>query len=179
MNTMIVMSRRWHYSNGESTQIAQVDYRFATDASSNGPRAPNDLASSCRKSLYPHAPFNAISPPLEAYEGTFHHPGYGTLELTITQVRNSITGTSESYSLRTSSAMGFDGLTFHIIIEHVNGNLWIGWTFIEEHSQTQPELCMRVETQLDYRGQAHKIGLDLRQEEDQQTRQLVWFSRLT
>ena len=73
--------------------------------------------------------------------------------------------------------MGFDGLTYHIVLEHVDGAFWIGWAYVEEHSQTRPELCMRVEIQVDIMGQAKRVGLDLRQDEDEALRDLVWFDR--
>lgn len=137
-----------------------------------------------KRRLYPDVPQPPLSWPLtlHACEGTYANAGYGDLELRF--VRNVDDTGSERLGamLQTSSAMGFDGLTYHLDLHHVSGTFWLGLAIVEEHlprsknRRAQPELCVRAEFRLGLDSQVQQLGLDLRQEST--SGPLVWFRKM-
>ena len=135
-----------------------------------------------KQRLYPKVPNPPLPWPLppQACEGTYTNPGYDQLKLRLVE-NNHVGNELSGVILQTTSAMGFDGLTYHIDLHHVSGNFWLGLSFVEEHLpkcgryNAHPELCLRVEFQLGVEGQVHQLGLDLRQESFDGP--LVWFTK--
>ena len=135
----------------------------------------------CRDSVYPHAPAWNIQPAagLPAYAGKYHNAGYGNLEISL--YRNP-EDSSKAQRLKIGPMMGFDGLTFEVAFEHFNGEFWLGKAYILEHNSHKvyhmwhPEVCIRIETVVDYNGKVQRVGMDLRQE--QLNGPLVWFDKV-
>ena len=132
----------------------------------------------CRESVYPHVPAWNIQPAADllAYTGKYHNAGYGDLEISLHWDHRDSSGVRR---LKTGPMMGFDGLTFEVVFEHFNGEFWLGKAYILEHNSHKvyhlwhPEVCIRVETVVDYNGKVQRVGMDLRQEEPGSP--LVWF----
>jgi len=140
--------------------------------------------------LYPKAtnPPLGFQLPLSNFSGTYSNPGYGAVKLTMDCHPIELPPDSAArptvdagciLTIGPSSPVESAGLAFRALFEHVSGNYWLAWAYIEqmmEAGQKRPAACLRAEFRVDERGVVNEFALDMRMEE--MDGPLVWFSRV-
>ncbi|KAH8892869.1 beta-lactamase/transpeptidase-like protein [Thozetella sp. PMI_491] len=124
----------------------------------------------CVSRLYPPhlSSADTLTVPLRSFTGTFQDAGYGDVTIFLEcpaedpfpEGATPVNPTRErGCFLRTESAMGLEGRSFHLVFEHVSGDDWLGWGVVDEEpadghthqhrDQQRPAICMRAEFRLD------------------------------
>jgi len=151
--------------------------------------------------LYPTVPDPPLPRPLalEKYAGSYHNEGYGNLTIALECPKDP---ENEGDALETpanptvekgcylqgNGTMEYQGKTFRLRFEHVTGDYWVSWLYIdqyvpkpkkkdEEPPAERPHVGLRAQFDVGSEGFPVKFGGDFREEGEDAP--LVWYERLT
>lgn len=168
--------------------IIATDYLIRADTDRD-----RELLPVCKSKLYPGTPDHAIIPlptRLANFAGVYHDAGYGTIKINL-ECHKPPPLPSDSPASPTTDNNGCmligrpdwletnGGVTLHFLFEHVTGDYWIAWTYLDQLSeagQERPVTCLRAKFVMDYTGTVGKFGLNLRLEDIDGP--LVWMDRV-
>ncbi|MCJ1306835.1 hypothetical protein MMC25_000478 [Agyrium rufum] len=132
------------------------------------------LAKDAPSKLYPSAPTPALppSPPLQAHTGTFTHPGYQMITISLSSFSKSSKSTDDKKQEKHCLNVDFYQRTWPLIahMEHVAGNFWI--TYCMLNKQAFP---FKTEFRAGVDGRMAKVGIRL--ESAMQDNEVIWFVR--
>jgi hypothetical protein len=150
-----------------------------------------ELLPICQSKLYPEVPDPVIPLPthLSNLTGIYNDPGYGIVRLSLeckapslpsdSPARPTADGNGCFLVARLDTPEENGGITLHALFEHVTGDYWIAWAYVDQLSDAgyrRPVHCLRAQFVMDYTGTVSKLGLDLRLEEIDGP--LVWLNRI-
>ncbi|KAK5659093.1 hypothetical protein OQA88_1183 [Cercophora sp. LCS_1] len=144
----------------------------------------------CLDRLYPRSIPPLPRPlPLAAYAGVYDHVGYGNITLSLQcgdEARKEYPAATPAHPtvergclLRGSGPLEFEGKSFHVDFEHVTGDYWIAWLFVDAYAPPgsgltkRPQLCLRVQFRTGPDGDVEAFGADFRLEGEHGP--LVWY----
>ena len=146
----------------------------------------------CVDRLYPRSlpPLPRLVP-LRAYAGVYDNVGYGNITVSLEcndAARKGYPADTPAHptvergcSLRGSGPLEFEGKKFHVDFEHVTGDYWVAWLFVDDYAPAgsgltvRPQLCLRAQSRIGPDGTGEAFGLDFRWESEDGP--LVWYGR--
>jgi hypothetical protein len=132
--------------------------------------------------------------PLKEYLGAYESSGYGkisiVLECASTEGATSLAvrhtpahpTIQDGCYLKAQPHMEFEGKTFTLRFQHVSGEWWVMWLYIDAYNPPEktdiprPTLCLRAQFRKGLSGKVESFGGDFRHEGD--TGPLVWFKKI-
>ncbi|KAK0618920.1 beta-lactamase/transpeptidase-like protein [Immersiella caudata] len=146
----------------------------------------------CLDRLYPLSiPPLPRALPLTAYAGVYDNDGYGNVTLGLRcgdEARGGYPGDTPAHPtvergclLTGSGPLEFEGKGFHVDFEHVTGDYWIGWLFVDEYAPKgsgltkRPRLCLRAQFRVGPEGTVEAFAADFRREGENGL--LVWYEK--
>jgi len=125
-----------------------------------------------------------------AYAGVYDNVGYGNMTLSLQCGHDSRKGypadtpahptIERGCSVRGSGPLEFEGKKFHLDLEHVTGDYWIAWLFVDDYAPAgsgltvRPRLCLRAQSRIGPDGAVEAFGMDFRWESEDGP--LVWYA---
>ncbi|KAK0644059.1 beta-lactamase/transpeptidase-like protein [Cercophora newfieldiana] len=146
----------------------------------------------CLDRLYPRSLPPLPRPlPLTAYAGVYDNVGYGNVTLSLRcgdEARQGYPAATPAHPtvergclLRGSGPLEFEGKSFHVDFEHVTGDYWTGWLFVDDYAPPgsgltkRPQLCLRAQFQTGPEGTVRAFAGDFRYEGEHGP--LVWYEK--
>ncbi|KAK4454862.1 D-aminopeptidase [Podospora aff. communis PSN243] len=144
----------------------------------------------CVDRLYPRSVPPLPRPlPLAAYAGVYDNAGYGNITLSLQcgdQAGEGYPKATPAHPtvergclLRGSGPLEFEGKSFHVDFEHVTGDYWVAWLFVDDYAPPgsglakRPQLCLRAQFRTGPEGTVEAFGADFRVEGENGP--LVWY----
>ncbi|SLM36178.1 Peptidase S12, Pab87-related, C-terminal [Lasallia pustulata] len=132
------------------------------------------LASSAHHILYPHTPTPPLphSLPLSAYTGTYHHPSYQSLTLTLANLTLPSCNTSSTYLFANMTDHMWD---FTLRLEHVSGEFFVAMVWAQDLDAFDVETPAKAEFRVGEGGEVRWVGVAL---EEAMGEEKIWWERV-
>src|SRR5438552_3088253 len=84
-------------------------------------------------------------------------------------------------ALRGSGPLKFEGKGFHVDFEHITGDYWVAWLFVDDYAPVdtgltaRPQLCLLAQFRTGPDGAVEAFGGDFRREDEDGP--LVWYDK--
>ncbi|KAK1757921.1 beta-lactamase/transpeptidase-like protein [Echria macrotheca] len=144
----------------------------------------------CVDRLYPRSLPPLSRPlPLTAYTGIYDNAGYGNFTIGLECGDSARKGypadtpahttVEKGCALRGSGFLEFEGKAFHVDFEHVTGDYWVAWLFVDDYAPAdleltvRPQLCLRAQFRTGPDGAVEAFSGDFRREAEDGP--LVWY----
>ncbi|KAH8890346.1 beta-lactamase/transpeptidase-like protein [Thozetella sp. PMI_491] len=137
-----------------------------------------DFYLNTRSFLYPTIPDPPLPStlPLSAYAGSYHNPGYRTIELTLVQARDGLPVAEGTKEVLHADIRRL--LDFTLDLEHISGEFFIGWVGLEKPNKGI-RTGFRSQFVLGSDGEARKWGINLKPDASEgDESMMVWFDKV-